>query len=75
MSDDFFFVDNDHLAVIIADVSDKGVPAALFTMISRTIIRSVVRQRKSPSQVLAETNDLLCEGNDAGMFVTVFLAC
>ena len=71
---DFFFVDDDHLAVIIADVSDKGVPAALFTMISRTIIRSVVRQRKSPSQVLAETNDLLCEGNDTGMFVTVFLA-
>jgi serine phosphatase RsbU (regulator of sigma subunit) len=71
---DFFFVDDDHLAVIIADVSDKGVPAALFTMISRTIIRSIVRQRKSPSQVLTETNDLLCEGNDAGMFVTVFLA-
>jgi sigma-B regulation protein RsbU (phosphoserine phosphatase) len=71
---DFFFVDDDHLAVIIADVSDKGVPAALFTMISRTIIRSVVRQRKSPSEVLAETNDLLCEGNDTGMFVTVFLA-
>jgi sigma-B regulation protein RsbU (phosphoserine phosphatase) len=71
---DFFFVDDDHLAVIIADVSDKGVPAALFTMISRTIIRSVVRQLKSPSQVLAETNDLLCEGNDTGMFVTVFLA-
>lgn len=71
---DFFFIDDDHLAVIIADVSDKGVPAALFTMISRTIIRSIVRQRKSPSQVLAETNDLLCEGNDTGMFVTVFLA-
>jgi serine phosphatase RsbU (regulator of sigma subunit) len=71
---DFFFVDEDHLAVIIADVSDKGVPAALFTMISRTIIRSIVRQHKSPSQVLTETNDLLCEGNDTGMFVTVFLA-
>ena len=71
---DFFFVDDDNLAVIIADVSDKGVPAALFTMISRTIFRSIVRQRKSPSQVLAETNDLLCEGNDTGMFVTVFLS-
>ena len=71
---DFFFVDDDHLAVIIADVSDKGVPAALFTMISRTIFRSIVRQRKSPSQVLSETNDLLCEENDTGMFVTVFLA-
>lgn len=71
---DFFLVDEDHLAVVIADVSDKGVPAALFTMISRTILRSIARQRKSPSQVLAETNDLLCEGNDIGMFVTVFLS-
>lgn len=71
---DFFLVDDDHLAVIIADVSDKGVPAALFTMISRTIFRSIVRQHKSPSQVLTETNELLCEGNDTGMFVTVFMA-
>jgi serine phosphatase RsbU (regulator of sigma subunit) len=71
---DFFFVDDDHLAVIIADVADKGVPAALFTMICRTIFRSIARQRKSPSQVLTETNDLLCEGNDTGMFVTAFLA-
>lgn len=71
---DFFFVDDDHLAVVIADVSDKGVPAALFMMISRTIFRSLAKQRKSPSQVLAETNDLLCEGNDTGMFVTAYLA-
>ena len=60
--------------MIIADVSDKGVPAALFMMISRTIFRSIAKQRKSPSQVLAETNDLLCEGNDTGMFVTAYLA-
>jgi sigma-B regulation protein RsbU (phosphoserine phosphatase) len=60
--------------VIIADVSDKGVPAALFMMISRTIFRSIAKQHKSPSQVLAETNDLLCEGNDTGMFVTAYLS-
>jgi len=71
---DFFFFDDDHLAVIIADVSDKGVPAALFMMISRTIFRSIAKQRKSPSQILAETNDLLCEGNDTGMFVTAYIA-
>jgi sigma-B regulation protein RsbU (phosphoserine phosphatase) len=71
---DFFFVDDDHLALIIADVSDKGVPAALFMMISRTIFRSIAKQRKSPSQILAETNDLLCEGNDTGMFVSAYLA-
>lgn len=71
---DFFFVDDDRLAVIIADVADKGVPAALFSMISRTIIRSIAKQGKSVSQVLSETNYLLCEGNETGMFVTVFLA-
>jgi sigma-B regulation protein RsbU (phosphoserine phosphatase) len=71
---DFFFVDDDHLAVLIADVSDKGVPAALFMMISRTIFRSIAKHWKSPSQVLSETNDLLCEGNETGMFVTAFLA-
>jgi len=71
---DFFFVDDDQLAVIIADVADKGVPAALFAMISRTIFRSIAKRRKSPSQVMTETNDLLCEGNDTGMFVTAFLA-
>ena len=71
---DFFFVDDEHLAVIIADVADKGVPAALFMMISRTIFRSIARQHKTPAQVLTEANDLLCEGNDTGMFVTTFLA-
>ena len=71
---DFFFVGDDRLAVIIADVADKGVPAALFTMISRTIFRSIARQGKSPSQVMTEANNLLCEGNDTGMFVTAFLA-
>ncbi len=71
---DFFFVDDDHLAMIIADVADKGVPAALFTMISRTIFRSIAKQRKSPSQVMTETSNLLCEGNDTGMFVTAIFA-
>lgn len=71
---DFFFVDDDLLAVIVADVADKGVPAALFSMISRTIFRSITKQRKSPSQVMTEANNLLCEENDTGMFVTAFLA-
>jgi sigma-B regulation protein RsbU (phosphoserine phosphatase) len=71
---DFFFVDDDCLAVIIADVADKGVPAALFMMVSRTIFRSIARQHKTPSQVLSEANNILCEGNDTGMFVTAFLA-
>lgn len=71
---DFFFLDSDRLVVIIADVADKGVPAALFTMISRTILRSIAKQGKPASQVMTEANNLLCEGNDTGMFVTAFLA-
>jgi len=71
---DFFLVDDDNLAVLIADVADKGVPAALFTMISRTIFRSIAKQQNSPARILTEANDLLCEGNDTGMFVTTFLA-
>jgi sigma-B regulation protein RsbU (phosphoserine phosphatase) len=71
---DFFFVDNDRLALVIGDVSDKGVPAALFMMVSRTVIRSIAGQGKSPSRVLTEANKFLCEGNETGMFVTVIFA-
>lgn len=71
---DFFLLDENHLALVIADVSDKGVPAALFMMVSRTLIKSIARQQKSPADVLAEANSLLCQGNDAAMFVTLFLA-
>lgn len=71
---DFFLLDDDRLALIIADVSGKGVPAALFMMVGRTLLKSIARQGKSPAAVLAEANNLLCQGNDAAMFVTVFLA-
>jgi serine phosphatase RsbU (regulator of sigma subunit) len=71
---DFFFIDDNRLAVIIADVSGKGVPAALFMMNSRTVFRSIAIQGKSPAEVLAESNDILCIGNDTGMFVSAFIA-
>lgn len=71
---DFFLIDEERLALVMADVSGKGVPAALFMMVSRTIIKSLATQGKSPAEVLAEANDLLCQGNDAAMFVTTFLA-
>ncbi|MBF0528165.1 MAG: SpoIIE family protein phosphatase [Deltaproteobacteria bacterium] len=71
---DFFLIDEERLALVVADVSGKGVPAALFMMVSRTLIRSLANQDKSPAEVLAEANDLLCQGNDAAMFVTTFLA-
>ena len=72
---DFFFIDDDHLALVIADVSGKGVPAALFMVIAKTIIKNRALSEKalSPAQVLHEANDQLCEGNDAGLFVTAWM--
>jgi len=69
---DFFFVDKDNLALIIADVSGKGVPAALFMVITRTLIKNCSLCR-SPKNVLESVNKKLCENNEAGMFVTAFL--
>ena len=71
---DFFFVDDNTLALVMADVSDKGVPAALFMMVSRTLIHSLAVDNRSPSVVLEKANNILCRNNEAGMFVTVFLA-
>ena len=72
---DFFLIDDDHLALVMADVSGKGVPAALFMMISRTLIKNVTRSGRysSPAQILADVNHRLCEGNEENMFVTVWL--
>lgn len=70
---DFFLVDDDHLAMVMADVSGKGVPAALFMMISKTLIKSATQSGLSPKAVLEKVNNQLCENNDAEMFVTVWL--
>ena len=70
---DFFFVGPDQLALVIADVSGKGIPASLFMMRSKTMIRSQAEEGKSPSEIFAAVNDMLCEGNDAEMFVTVWI--
>ena len=72
---DFFFIDEDHLALVIADVSGKGIPAALFMVISKTIIknRAAIGDSLSPAQILQDANNLLCEGNASGLFVTVWL--
>jgi CRP-like cAMP-binding protein len=69
---DYFMVDDRHLAVIVADVSGKGVPAALFMVMLRTVMRAVAFPGMGPDQVLARANALLAEDNDACMFVTVF---
>ena len=70
---DFFLIDENHLALVIADVSGKGVPAALFMVISKTLIKNRAMQGGAPAQILADVNNQLCEGNDADMFVTCWL--
>ena len=70
---DFFLVDEDHIALVMADVSGKGVPAALFMMVSRVLIKSRVQNGESPGEALANVNNQLCEGNEPGFFVTVWL--
>ena len=71
---DFFMIDNDHMGFVMADVSGKGVPAALLMMVSRVLIKSTLQNGKSPAETLAIVNNQLCEGNDADYFVTVWLA-
>jgi serine phosphatase RsbU (regulator of sigma subunit) len=70
---DFFFIDQNKLVLVIADVSGKGIPAALFMMRSKTTIRGLAEEGKSPSEILEKANNTLCEGNDAEMFVTVWI--
>ncbi len=70
---DFFFVDDDHIALVIADVSGKGVPAALFSVVSKVVIRNQVHAGGTPAEVLERTNSILCSNNGSGLFVTVWL--
>jgi len=70
---DFYMIDEDRFALVIADVSGKGVPAALFMVISKTIIKSCAQTGKSVSEILENVNNQLCESNGADMFVTVLL--
>ncbi len=70
---DFFFLDEDSLCVCIADVSGKGVPAALFMVKAKTLIQSKLLAGGSLSQVLEEVNELLCAQNEEAMFVTAFV--
>lgn len=71
---DYFLIDDDHLALVIGDVSGKGVPAALFMVTAKTLIKDHASMGLSAGNVFTKVNDLLCEGNDAGLFVTAFMA-
>jgi len=70
---DFYLIDEDRLAVVIADVSGKGVPSALFMVITKILIKSNAMQGKPPSEVFETVNTLLCENNETSMFVTAFM--
>ncbi|MDO4547920.1 MAG: SpoIIE family protein phosphatase [Clostridia bacterium] len=70
---DFFLVDDDHLAIVIADVSGKGVPAALFMVIAKTLIKNNSQAGNAPNDTFTTVNAQLCENNEAGMFVTCWM--
>lgn len=70
---DFYFVDEDTLAFLVADVSGKGIPAAMFMMQSKTLLKSYAESGMSVEDVFTNANKKLCEGNDAGMFVTAWM--
>ena len=69
---DFFMVDSQHLCLIIGDVSDKGVPAALLMATTDTYIRAFSKKNLSPGSILSQTNQQLCENNELCMFVSLF---
>lgn len=69
---DFFMVDERHVAIVIADVSGKGVPAALFMVIGKTLIKDHTQPGRDLGEVFTEVNNILCESNDNGMFITAF---
>ena len=70
---DFFMVDNEHLGFCIADVSGKGIPAAMFMVTARTLIKDHCMLGLSPSEVFERVNNILCDGNEAQLFVTAWL--
>ncbi len=71
---DFFLIDEDHLALVIADVSGKGIPAALFMMVSKMLIKNRLMDGDSPGEALESVNDQLLSENSIDMFVTVWAA-
>ena len=70
---DFFFVDEDHLCLVMADVSGKGIPAAMFMMNSKVMIQNIAGSGRSPGEILTRANETLCSNNETEMFVTVWL--
>lgn len=70
---DFFLVDDDHLAILVADVSDKGIPAALFMASSKVYLKTLIQNGGAPSDIIAYADKQISAENEAGMFVTLWL--
>lgn len=70
---DFFAIDNDHLCFVVGDVSGKGIPAALFMAMAKSLIRSAAEANTNPNEIITKANKGLSRDNDQFMFVTVFL--
>ena len=70
---DFFFIDDDHLCLVMADVSGKGIPAALFMMGTKIVLKNSAMLVKSPASILARANAAICDNNEQDMFVTVWV--
>lgn len=70
---DFYMLDSSHIAILIADVSGKGIPAAMFMMRAKTLIKSLAETGLSVNEIFTQANSKLCEGNDADMFVTAWM--
>ena len=70
---DIFLIDDDHLCMVMADVSGKGIPAALFMMVSKVILQSCAMLGRSAGEILTKTNEAICSNNQAEMFVTVWV--
>ena len=70
---DFYMLDKKHFVFLIADVSGKGIPAAMFMMTSKTQIRGLAEKKLSPAEIFTQANDAFCENNEAGMFVTAWI--
>ena len=70
---DFYFLDENRLAFLIADVSGKGIPAAMFMMTSKTVLRDYTERGDEPKDVFINANEKLNQGNEAGMFLTAWM--
>lgn len=69
---DFFFIDERHLAIVVADVSGKGIPASLFMVIGKTLIKDHTLINNDLGEVFSKVNNMLCEANSQGLFITAF---